>query len=52
MGKDARKENVAKEPGKPRDMGQGSREQSLAEGKGPSKSKQGPKKVLVKKNRS
>lgn len=31
------------------DMGEGSLEQSLAEGKGPSRSKQGPKKVPVKK---
>lgn len=30
------------------DMGEESLEQSLAEGKGPSKSKQGPKKVPVK----
>jgi hypothetical protein len=51
MDEHARKKKVANEPKKPRDMGQGSHEESFA-GKGPSKSKQGPKKVLLKKNRS
>lgn len=38
-----------KDSRKPNDMGQGSFEQSQAAGKGPSRSKQGPKKVTLKK---
>ena len=38
-----------KDVGKPNDMGQGSFEESQRLGKGPSRSKQGPKKVILKK---
>ena len=48
MGRDTSDENAEKDPGKPNDMGQGSFEESQAAGKGPSKSKQGPKKVTLK----
>lgn len=44
MEKEKEKEPTRLKP----DMGEQSLEQSLAEGKGPSKSKQGPKKVPVK----
>ena len=47
----AQEDKLAKPREKPDDKGQGSFEESFS-GKGPSKSKQGPKKVPVEKNRA
>ena len=47
-----RKERSTEQRSKAGDMGQGSFEESQAAGKGPSKSKQGPKKVTLKKRSS
>lgn len=49
---DVQDKNAAKKVRKRGDMGQGSREESQAAGKGPSQSKQGPKRVSMKKRRN
>ena len=51
IGEDPQNKNANVDLGEPNDMGQGSFEESLAAGKGPSRSKQGPKKVILKKDR-